>query len=172
MGTYPKWTTSFMFKKQFKVILVSDVQMIKVAMMSFCCLHNKTLTWPCGMVINCFGEKPLGQPCGFHGLEECVLVTQGQLVDLACFGRCRKWANGFPYFLSLFLRITKPFKHLIEKTVTYQEGNAGCRHSSLKCTYENSVFEYEIIVYINVYLLKFPFNDVQRLATLQNRQSI
>lgn len=49
----------------------------------------------------------------------------------------------------------------------YWEGNAGCRFSSWKCTYENLVFEYEIIVYINVYLLEFSFlMNAQRMATL------
>lgn len=68
------------------------------------------------------------------------------------------------FFLSLPLRITK---HLIEKTAMHWEGNAGYRHSSLKCTYENLVFEYEITVYINVYLLEFSFlMNVQRKATL------
>lgn len=132
--------------------------MIKLAMMSFCCLHNKTLSQPCGMVIICLEEKPLGKQCGFEGLKECALVSKGQLVNLACLGRCRKWVNGFPYFfLSLPLRITKPFKHLIEKTAMHWEGNAAHRHSSLKCTYEILGFEYEIIVYINVYLLEFSF---------------
>lgn len=71
------------------------------------------------------------------------------------------------FFLSLPLRITKPFKHLIEKTAMHWEGNAAHRHSSLKCTYENLVYEYEIIVYINVYLLEFSFfMNVQRMATL------
>lgn len=73
----------------------------------------------------------------------------------------------FHIFLSLPLRITKPLKHLIEKTAMHWEGDDGHRHSSLKCTYENLVFECEIIVYINVYLLEFSFlMNVQRMATL------
>lgn len=91
--------------------------MIKLAMMSFYCLHNKTLSQPCGMVIICLEEKPMGKPCGFEGLEECALVSLGQLVNLECHGRSRKWVNGFPYFFkSSFKNNYKPLKHLIEKT--------------------------------------------------------